>query len=659
MPLHEGGPAKLITPGLPAALGEPTAYAQALLLRVARALDLVAGWVFVLDPDAPQADRLELLADYCVSEQANLIDVGRALLIGAPLRAKPTGGEIEEWLPPESVKPFRAAGARTSAIAPIVVDDQPVGSLIVVSRREWGELVECMLSAMAAQLALILDHVQRDREVWDRLHRAERRVCELEASIAEESRLERELLHRNRQLTALSDIARALKQAVGLDEVLHRAVDCVVDVLQVEASMVRLVDGDRLLLATHRGLSAEFVAEFEYLSIDGSTSGLAVRLGEPQVIDDCATDPRIVHPAVAREGIVSVALLPMVANGKVVGVLNALSRRPRRFTQDDVGLLAMVATEIGIAVENARLYEAERRCSLALEELNRLKTDFVLNISHELRTPMAIVKGSLDALQSNWHAIDESRRRTYVALGWQGAGRLKRLLEDLLLVSRIETSPLVSHLEAVELPPLVQQAVSAVLAEHPGRQVDVLLPADLPPVLADHAAVGRILLSLLDNAVKYSPADTPISLSGEVVGGEARVSVVDRGSGIAPEAMSRLFQRFERLDPTVRPNPGIGLGLYTCRQLAESMGGRVWVESVPRQGSTFTVALRVAPAKGSGSGRWGRKGARGVNGRAARPASLRGLDALDTGKQRTERGISPRNRRQRASDQSTWPDLDS
>jgi signal transduction histidine kinase len=513
------------------------------------------------------------------------------------------------------------------AVAPIVVDDRPVGALLVASRRERSELAESPLGAAAGQLALVLEQAWRERELRAELHRAERRIRQLEASIAEGARLERELMQRNRELLALSDIARALNQAVGLEEVLRRAVDHVVDVMQVEASMVRLLEGEELVLTAHRGLSAEFVAKFERLPIARSTSGMVVRLGKPQVIDDCRTDERVVLPGAAEEGIVSLALLPMVVKGKVVGVLNALSRRPRRFTEDDVRLLSTMAAEIGVAVENARLYEAECQRSATLEELSRLKTDFVLTVSHELRTPMAIVKASLDALWGNWEDVDEGRRRAYVAVGRQGANRLKRLLEDLLLVSRIETSAFAPRLEPVEVAPLVREIVGEVLAEHPKRLIDVSLPPNLPPALADRAALGEIVSNLLDNAIKYSAPEMPVSLTAEVVDHEVRVSVADRGIGIAPGDMGRLFQRFERIDPTVRSRPGTGLGLYICRQLAESMGGRIWAESVLAHGSTFTVGLRPAAA--------------GAAGPAEQPASSHaptlGDEALRNGKEQSPR----------------------
>ena len=525
-------------------------HAQTVLSRLSEPLGLVAGSVYAADRAGAPRHRPELLAFHSTTQHLDLHGLGRQMLQIAPPTTETVVAEIAAWPAAEWLYPLLSSGGRWLISTPITVDGQPSGVMLVVRSDEPGDVARSALDLAAGQIALTIQHSRQEQEIRDRLTQAERRIAELEASGRRKTRIDRELVQRNRELMALSDIARSLNQAVGLEEVLRRAVDRVTDVMHVEAAMVRLVEGDELVVVAHRGLSAKFIAAAQRMPIDDSASGLAFQRGQPQVIEDCTTDDRMAHATAAEEGLVSLVLLPMLVKGKAVGVLNALSRRPRRFTEAEVRLLNTLAAEIGIAVENARLYEAELSRLAGLEELDRLKTDFVLTISHELRTPLAIVKASLDALSRKWDSIDESRRRSYVTVGKQGSSRLQRLLEDLLLVSRIETTGFAPRLESVELAPLLHEAVDEALAERPDRRVEVLVPADLPPVQADRAALSEILSNLLDNAAKYSPTDSTITLAGEASGDEVRVRVVDSGIGIAPN-MHRLFRRFERIDSSV------------------------------------------------------------------------------------------------------------
>jgi signal transduction histidine kinase len=222
----------------------------------------------------------------------------------------------------------------------------------------------------------------------------------------------------------------------------------------------------------------------------------------------------------------------------------------------------------------------------------------VLTISHELRTPLAIVKASLDALHLNWEATTEERRRNYVNVGRQGANRLKRLLENLLFVSRIETRAFSPRLDAVDLTALTTESAAGVQAGHPDRTVELALQPDLPFVLADRSALGEVITHLLENAFKYSPEGSSVVIGGAASADGESVDfwVTDHGIGIAPEDMGRLFQRFERIDPTVRSNLGTGLGLYISRELIKSMGGRITAHSEIGLGTTFTVSLPAARA---------------------------------------------------------------
>lgn len=406
---------------------------------------------------------------------------------------------------------------------------------------------------------------------------------------------QRELDRRRREVEALREVARTVNRGLEPAEVLASAVEAVAAAVEVDGVLIRTLEptSGRLTLAAARGVSAALESEFRVLAFGQGLSGHVVLADQPIVVPDAHADDRFSAGLAAREGVSSAAVVPIHARGRVIGTVAIFTRAPRDFRADDLALLQGIADQVGVALENARLLEAERRRSAELEILNQLKDEFAATVSHELRTPMTVVKTSLDALHRDWDRLSDERRREYLRVGRTGAERLRRLLESLLLVSGIENARVQLRLGAVD----VAAVVADVIAEAAQGQPRVFA-TDLPDALAvraDRARLGDVLGSLVENAVRYSSAPAPIMVAARRSGDRAILEVRDRGIGIAPEDMSRLFQRFERIDRTVRSHTGTGLGLYISRRLIEVMGGRIWATSEPGYGSSFFVELAAAP----------------------------------------------------------------
>jgi signal transduction histidine kinase len=180
----------------------------------------------------------------------------------------------------------------------------------------------------------------------------------------------------------------------------------------------------------------------------------------------------------------------------------------------------------------------------------------------------------------------------------KGAQRMNRMLEELVDMARLEGGQLVPKASPLLLGSFVQQLLGRLEGVRlkgfleTGR-LAAEIPADLPPVLADPDLLERILLNLLTNAMKYSPAESPVRLEGRQTMGEVEISVIDRGEGVASEDQARIFERFCRPQGARRPD-SVGLGLYITRKLVEAHGGRIRVESTPGEGSTFSFTLPVA-----------------------------------------------------------------
>ncbi len=267
-----------------------------------------------------------------------------------------------------------------------------------------------------------------------------------------------------------------------------------------------------------------------------------------------------------------------------------------------LGLSALYLALFGI------LSGASRQLQRQSEELGRLEahrvveqltTEFVSIVSHELRTPLTALVGFSELLLTR--PTDEAEQREWIQNMHAAATRLTKLVEDLLDISRIEEGRVELNRQPVNL----RAAVGTVLADfrlhaasHP---LEETYREPIPPVLADPDKLIQVLTNLLSNAIKYSPGGGPVTIAVGAADGRVRLSVTDRGLGLPPEELGRVFERFHRLqDDARRGIPGNGLGLYITRRLVELQEGRIWAESAgPGSGSTFHVELPAFVAEGS------------------------------------------------------------
>jgi PAS domain S-box-containing protein len=249
-------------------------------------------------------------------------------------------------------------------------------------------------------------------------------------------------------------------------------------------------------------------------------------------------------------------------------------------------------------------YVVVARDITAERQAQRLKDDFVATVSHELRTPLTPLKGFVMALLQGTVEDSAEARREYYEIMLKQANRLERLITDLLEVSRIEAdTPLVKS-EVVELTALVTEKVQEFVDQEPGREFRTMTRGTVRPVLGDPFRIDQVLSNLLSNAVKYSPSGSAIDVVVRGEGDHASVSVVDLGEGIPVEEHERVFERFHRVENGLtRTTGGAGLGLYIAKRLIGAMSGRLWVESHPGHGSTFSFSLPVANGEGTGTAR--------------------------------------------------------
>lgn len=229
----------------------------------------------------------------------------------------------------------------------------------------------------------------------------------------------------------------------------------------------------------------------------------------------------------------------------------------------------------------------------ALKQAEQLKDQFLSLVSHELRTPLATIYGSSRLLKERFERILETDRSELLADVVSEAERLQRIIENLLLLTRLDAAGI--ELEPVALPVLARRLVDKVQARLPNRRLDLAIEEDVPPVLANPTYVELVVENLLGNALKYSPSDTPISVSVRSENGGADVVVRDLGIGIDDEQAERLFEPFYRSQKARALASGVGIGLAVCKRVLEVQGGTIWGRAREGGGSEFGFFLKEAP----------------------------------------------------------------
>ena len=229
------------------------------------------------------------------------------------------------------------------------------------------------------------------------------------------------------------------------------------------------------------------------------------------------------------------------------------------------------------------------------KELDRLKSEFVSMVSHELRSPLTNISGAVELMLEEEELTDEYVRKMLGIVGAQSE-RLIRLVRGVLDVSRIDAGRLHLDRTEVDIFAIVRRVVSSLQATTEFHWVELPPTDELPPVWGDEDRIEEVFFNLLDNAIKFSPSGGPITIRMEAGDGQIAVSLADPGVGIPPAKLDRIFQKFHRLDSDdSRETYGHGLGLYITKGLVEAHGGKIWVESVEGEGSTFSFTLPLAP----------------------------------------------------------------
>ncbi len=405
-------------------------------------------------------------------------------------------------------------------------------------------------------------------------------------------------LERLDQLSTLHEFARLATLARDWDELMRTIVDRTTEAMGVEVCSFYLTDpaGERLTLVATNGLDRSQVGRVRRGGGEGIT-GLAAAGRAAVTSVDVTVDPRFRWVrGFDIAGLHGMLSMPLVWHERVVGVLNVQTTGRREFRPDEIDFLATIAALLAGIVEKGRL-QADVEARLAsLTALDAGRAELLAVVTHELRTPLSVVRAYVELLaeagESEGETVVEWRTRAIDQLG-----RLDRLVDSILASVRGE------GLTGLAREPFDVGRVVGETVETLGL---LLRPHQLrwsPPVAAlvgrgDEGRFRQVMEHLLENEAKYAPLETGVSLGAWREGDEARVYVTDDGPGIPPADWESVFRPYVRAEGAAGRGSGTrgsGIGLFAARRLMDAMGGRVWLESNGYGGSRFVVALPVAP----------------------------------------------------------------
>lgn len=421
-------------------------------------------------------------------------------------------------------------------------------------------------------------------------------VSEAELSSIDERLIALKL--REEDVSSIYDISRMIGTGGSLREVLPHLVGRVTQALDatVGCALIWVSATDRLELVPRIWFDGvvKTVPYTAFQLTDANKAEGVFVTGTPYV--DNFTDEREVHdPLIALLGISRVAMVPLQIEQRTIGVLVLGDKRAGSFTTDDISRLAALAGPTALVVRQIARYEDAMHHSDELEEIARMKSDFVSVVSHELRSPLTSIIGSLTTLQRPELLPGNVNARNLISSARRQADRLRMLIEDLLVVSRVDNRALPVRPVAVELAAFLHDTVQLIRGNSP---VDVTIETaqDVPIVHTDPEHLRRIATNLLTNAFRYAEG-SDIEIKLRLENDDVRVAFIDHGPGIPFDRREYIFKPFTQLQPhETRQRGGTGLGLSIVAGLATTLDAEIRYEPTPGGGSTFVLTLPVKAA---------------------------------------------------------------
>jgi DICT domain-containing protein/signal transduction histidine kinase len=417
----------------------------------------------------------------------------------------------------------------------------------------------------------------------------------------------RHIAEQERKERLINSITTTIRRSMDLDQILRVAAQ----------ELGQALHGHRCLIYCCKGTDAAAQIQHEFTSPEassllGQTWPLqnnpffqeVVCTQEKVHVPDLEADSRLASASGIQShfqevAIRSLLMVPVLYQGRLLGIVELHHcdlDAPHTWSEHELSLIDAITTQVGVALIQAEAYADLEDLNQQLEALDRTRSNLIAITGHELRTPLSTIQVCLESLATE---PDMSLELQQVMLNsaLADAERLRKLVQDFLTLSQLESGRVDWNPEPLPLRECVDLALSSIRARQPQKQVPQIqtqVPLDLPLVSADGEWLVEVLSKLLDNACKFTEPDGAITISAQANGSQMlEVTVTDTGRGIEPEQLETVFDRFYQEEGALRRTTGgTGLGLAICRQIVNNLGGKIWAESAGKdQGSRFHFTL--------------------------------------------------------------------
>lgn len=472
---------------------------------------------------------------------------------------------------------------------PLVAQDRVLGVLSVQSfkKNAYTEQHLSLLENLAAYTTIALDNANAYQTINQR---------------------EREVSERAAELITINRITQAMSSQLDRNRLIEFVGDQVRNVFH--APVVYLALLDRATMTLH--FPYTFGEEVPSRPFGSGLTSQIIRTGQPLLINE-DMDARRARMGIERMGLATASYLgvPIHSGGQAIGVISVQSTdQEGRFTEADQRLLSTIASAVGVAFHNARLFEEARQARADAEEADAAKSSFLSTVSHELRTPLTSVLGFAKIIRRRLQErlfpliagddrkVEQAKQQVIENLDVvvSEGERLTKLIDDVLDLAKIEAGKFTWNMGTVAVADIIERATAATASLFEAKKLRLIRDVDpsLPPVTGDPDRLIQVVINLISNAVKFTDSGS-ITCTAHQQDKELVVSVKDSGIGIAAADQTKVFEKFKQVGDTLTDKPkGTGLGLPICKEIVEYHGGRIWVESSPGKGSTFFFTLPLA-----------------------------------------------------------------
>jgi signal transduction histidine kinase len=470
-------------------------------------------------------------------------------------------------------------GHRSTLAVPLIREGRALGTILVrrTEVRPFEQKHIALLTTFANQAAIAIENTRL-------LNQLRARTDELARSVQE--------------LRALGEVGQAVNSTLDVETVLRTIVTKAVELSATDAGAIYVFDEDRRefrLRATY-GMSEAMIAAISdrHIGVGDANIGEAARRREPiQIADLREASASGVNDIILGAGYRALLAVPLLGPERIVGALVVRRKEPGEFPNSTVELLETFADQSVLAIQNARLFREIEEKGSELEMASRHKSQFLANMSHELRTPLNAILGYTELIGDGIYGQPPEKMLGVLKRLESNGRHLLGLINDVLDLSKIEAGELKLSLTEYSITDMVATVLTSVepLATAKKLALRSELPADLPAARGDERRIAQVLLNLLGNAIKFTDAGE-VSVRTTAGNGSYTIAVRDTGPGISEVDQATLFQEFHQLDNSItRKKGGTGLGLAISKRIVEMHGGRIWLESSPGNGSTFSFTV--------------------------------------------------------------------